>query len=561
MAALLSIALFPIGLVAVVQTQSVARQAGENAELALLALTERAASRERIALAEARGVAETLSAIVPEIVASDARCSQVMMSVQEASEIFSLVAFLPTSGIMTCTSTGGEHDFSGTEAFRTALEDPRASVTVNMSAPLSGTSVIILTTPVYEAVRGGELLGFVTLSIPHRKLALMGQRIVDDAMVDLITFNAAGDILTMDTDAETAATSLPAGVELSQILRDGWTTADLPDQTGAERIYTLATIEPGQVYALGVWDRDRSVSGRSRGDILTSLFPGLMWLIGLVVALTAVHRLVTRHLQVLGRQMALFTAARRLPEEVDTNPPTEIRRIQRAFHRMTEALVRDEARQEDAVREKSVLVKEIHHRVKNNLQLISSIINMQIRGATSPEAKQALRQTQDRVLSMATIHRDLYQTNETGLVDVGKLITEVVGKTIEITPDMEDLNVDMEVGDIWLYPDQAVPMSLLAAEAVINALKHMARDEDGEASRWLKVSLARDDNRVCTFSTSNAAPKNPPATTGAKGMGRTLIQAFATQLGGQVETRDADGTYALTVTFTASEFAPLPGMF
>lgn len=561
MAALLSIALFPIGLVAVVQTQSVARQAGENAELALLALTERAASRERIALAEARGVAETLSAILPDSVSNDARCSQIVESVQDRSEIFSLVAFLPTSGVMTCTSTGGKLDFSGTEAFQTALENPQSSVTVNMSAPLSGTSVIILTTPVYEVARGGAFLGFVTLSIPHRKLALMGQRVVDDAMVDLITFNAAGDILTMDTDAETAVTSLPAGLELSDILQDGWTSADLPDRTGAERIYTVATIEPGQVYALGVWDRNRSVSGRSRGDILTSLFPGLMWLIGLVVALTAVHRLVTRHLQVLGRQMALFTAARRLPEEADTNPPTEIRRIQRAFHRMTEALVRDEARQEDAVREKSVLVKEIHHRVKNNLQLISSIINMQIRGATSPEAKQALRQTQDRVLSMATIHRDLYQTNETGLVDVGKLITEVVGKTIEITPDMDDLKVDMEVGDIWLYPDQAVPMSLLAAEAVINALKHMAQDEDGEASRWLKVSLTRDENRVCTFSTSNAAPKHPPATTGAKGMGRTLIQAFATQLGGQVETRDADGTYALTVTFTASEFAPLPGMF
>ena len=562
MAGLLSIALFPIGFVAVVQTQGLAAKAESNAELALQSLTERAASVERQTLSRARGIAQTLSASILLVADDPELCSAMMGEIIARAPAFTFVGFIPTSGLLTCGSSGVPRDITEEPTYIELMTDQRPSVIVDRHAPISRASVVVVSEPVFGSEDPPDLRGFIAVSIPHDSLELIDRPEEREALVDLITFNNEGVVLTALNGLDTAQASLPRDVSPTALINGPRQAFTLEDQAGNSRIYTAATIEPGEVYALGVWDRTASVSGKSRGEVLTWLFPAIMWLAGLLVALVAVHRLVTRHLQVLGRQMALFTAARRLPATVGTsNPPTEIRRIQKAFQRMTDAIVRDEASLEDAVREKSVLVKEIHHRVKNNLQLISSIINMQIRQVTSPEAKTALRQTQERVLSMATIHRDLYQTNETGLVDVGHLVREVVTQTVEITPGIDDLEVTIDVEPIWLYPDQAVPMSLLASEAVINALKHMPGAETYDGQRWLTVTLTQDDDRTCTFRAENVATQRPPQDNAMRGMGRKLIKAFATQLSARVGTEETEDRYVLQVTFTASEFAPAPGTF
>lgn len=558
MAALLSVALFPIGLIAVMQTQSLASKAERNAELLLLSLTDRATASDRHALTRARGIADALTLMVPDLLEDPTRCSTFMVDLKDEESLLSFAGFIPTDGIVSCSSAGVDLVVDLSEAPFLADETPSAAVTVNMDAPVSNTAVLIVRAPVTAA--DDTPLGYIALSVPHDRLEPPDLPAVKDSLLTLVTFNHLGEVLTTSTDRETARTYLPHNLVLTDLLAGQTRTLSLPDTTGTERIYTVAAIEPGLVYGLGVWDKTRSLAAQSRGDVVTALFPAIMWLAGLAVALIAVHRLVTRHLQVLGRQMALFTAARRLPEtDVRADPPTEIRRIQRAFFRMTEALLRDEASLENAVREKSVLVKEIHHRVKNNLQLISSIINMQVREAKSDEAKSVLRRTQDRVLSMATIHRDLYQTNETGLVDVGHLVTEVVSKTIDMSPEAQDLTVDLQVGDVWLYPDQAVPMSLLASEAVVNALKHMPPGDALAGPRWLTVRLDCDAERNCVFTAENAAQPSGGKRRG--GMGRRLIAAFATQLGAKVVVAEEADRYRVNVAFTALEFAPAPGIF
>ncbi|WP_179381107.1 sensor histidine kinase [Jannaschia marina] len=561
MAALLSIALFPIGLVAVMQTQNVAVKSQRNAELYLLALTEQAAVNEREVLNYAQGAARVLANSIELLLDDPEQCSALLRRAVTGSDLFSFGGFLPLDGMMTCSTIEEPFDFSNTETFRARMAEPSPSVSVQLNAPISGIPVLIVSMPVYASDDSQTFLGYVTLSVPHSVLRPPDEDEVQESLVSLITFNHLGEILTTTGERDAADAVLPENRSLTNLLAGERQALTLMDRSGTERIYTVSTIEPGQVYALGIWDSSAGLALQTQGEVITAFFPALMWLAGLAVALIAVHRLVTRHLQVLGRQMALFTAARRLPDaEAMEDPPTEIRRIQRAFLRMTAALVRDEASLENAVREKSVLVKEIHHRVKNNLQLISSIINMQVREVASNEAKQALRQTQDRVLSMATIHRDLYQTNETGLVDVGHLVQEVVGKTIEINADGDPLDVETEIEGIWLYPDQAVPMSLLASEAVINALKHMPAAADTRGRRFMSVRLTQLEDRTCIFECENSAGCGEKPTR-PRGMGRRLIQAFATQLGAETQVNESDGRYHLHVTFTASEFAPAPGTF
>ena len=99
-----------------------------------------------------------------------------------------------------------------------------------------------------------------------------------------------------------------------------------------------------------------------------------------------------------------------------TGAPGELVELADAYGMMVDTILQDEAEMEDMVHQKEVLLREVHHRVKNNLQLIASIMNMQMRQARTLEARDLMKSLHDRVMSLATVHRGLYQTS--GLTDV-----------------------------------------------------------------------------------------------------------------------------------------------
>ncbi|MFD2440547.1 histidine kinase dimerization/phosphoacceptor domain -containing protein [Paracoccus kondratievae] len=107
--------------------------------------------------------------------------------------------------------------------------------------------------------------------------------------------------------------------------------------------------------------------------------------------------------------------------------------MSQTFHNMARILIRDEEAMEAAVNEKTVLLKEVHHRVKNNLQLIASIINMQIRVIDHDDARRVLRSVQDRVASLATIYRNLYQAEHLDSVHADRLIKDIINQMANAT--------------------------------------------------------------------------------------------------------------------------------
>jgi len=288
----------------------------------------------------------------------------------------------------------------------------------------------------------------------------------------------------------------------------------------------------------------------------------LVWIISLGVALLAVNRLVIRHIKALGIQMSQFATDRRFPEKsAQKDMSTELRNIQNSFAKMANSILQDEAVIEDAMRQKTVLLKEVHHRVKNNLQLISSILNMQIRAATHDDTKVVLRRMQDRVLSLATIHSDLYQTTDKGSVNVGNLVREIVDKTVEIGGQTDgSVEVIADIDDVLLFPDQAVPMSLLASEAATNAIKYAGVRANDKAR--ISVKFHCDDERNCLFELTNSiGDATVEVDVESTGMGSKLISAFATQLGATIDVEETEQDYCLIVRFKASEFEPEPGNF
>jgi two-component sensor histidine kinase len=191
-------------------------------------------------------------------------------------------------------------------------------------------------------------------------------------------------------------------------------------------------------------------------------------------------------------------------------------------------------------------LKEVHHRVKNNLQLISSIMNMQIRQASTPDAKRVLQRLQDRILSLATVHKSLYQNDNLTRVDGGVLMHEIVNQLLSVgLPSGSGITVTQKYEAIQLDPDDAAPLTLLVSEAVTNALKYVAVGQTNKG--WIEVNLKYTAPEMALLTVKNSTGHGEVEK--GTGLGSRLINAFSRQLNGQFEIIEEPDSYTLSVEF------------
>lgn len=547
---LLTLALLPIGAVAVYQTNRVEEQADQSTRLALLALTARAARSEEKTLERAIGVAEFFSSIAEVFIDNPARCADELPSFIEANPLYSFVGFLPKSGIAACSSSDKVIDFSSWPNFAETFAKQERTLDVNPKAPASGTSVFIVSEPFTV---GGEFAGFVSLSIPHTALPTAVDSFEDMGLVELLTFNERGEVLTARNSAPSEVTELPQGRDLAQLTNSGRIAFAGTNMADEQRTYTVVPIGGSPARVMGVWRSNQSFASRLDAFIKPAIFPVLMWFASMAVALLSVYMLVLRHITRLQQNMDAFSKNR----SIDKNSakivmPYELHALTGHFDSLTDDIMREEARLENTLREKNVLIKEVHHRVKNNLQLIASIMNMHIRTAKEAETKTVLSRVQDRVLSLATIHRDLYQSHEGGRVNTGDLVKEIVQKSLEmgIAVDTET-EVNTDIDPVLLYPDQAVPLSLLVAEAMTNAMKHIGTKQSD--APYVSATLKQEGSH-CTLTIVNSIGTYEAQD--STGLGEQLINAFAIQLGGRPVIEQTAQQYSFTLEFSVEEFEP-----
>lgn len=545
----LTLALLPFGLIAVFQTREIARQANSNSELSLLALTDQAASAERSIFQEAFGAAEALSALA-QLYARDARaCSTFLEAYRRAVGRYSFIGYLPPDGVMRCSSAGSEFDFSGFPGFVEEVEAPRRQITWNSEGAISGEPVLVLSQPFFTRV---GFAGFMTMSVPLTVIAAEMASPLQGMPANIVTFNADGVIVRSDRAREITDIDLPAGKPLSKLVGQEPIVFKDTNFEGASRIYAVVPVVPGVAYAMSIWRPDEMQESLRQSIGLSLSLPVLMWLASLVVAFWSLNRLAVRHIRKLGRQMRHFAYNRRVPRTaLGQGVPRELVEIQKAFVRMADSIVRDEAALEDNLRDKNILLKEVHHRVKNNLQLISSLMNMQIRRAQSDDARQVLKRLQDRLLSLATVHKNLYQTEDLDRVDAGKLVEEIIGQLLVMGLSAgRSVQLTQEYASIQMDADDAAPLTLLVSEALTNALKYLGPPRDGGPTR-LEISLKKTGEAEAEFCIVNS-------TAGAQGsegtgLGSQLISAFARQLNGHVEVGFENDEHALKLRFPILE--------
>jgi PAS domain S-box-containing protein len=206
----------------------------------------------------------------------------------------------------------------------------------------------------------------------------------------------------------------------------------------------------------------------------------------------------------------------------------------------------DRRRLERAVQEKDALLREVHHRVKNNLQVIVSLISLQARHVADTHASEMLTETQNRVRAIARIHETLYGSVDLSMVHFGRYLTQLVADLIAFYGVDHRISARVSAADVTVDIERAIPLALITNELVCNALKH---GFPGDRSGHLAVSLSVSDKmgRLRISDDGVGLPQEFRPET-AESMGFHLVNILSTQLQAEVESASAGGT-VVAITF------------
>jgi PAS domain S-box-containing protein len=248
----------------------------------------------------------------------------------------------------------------------------------------------------------------------------------------------------------------------------------------------------------------------------------------------------------IGRDLAGCRAdGSEFPIEIGLNPiPTEAGvMVLASIIDITERR-RAQQRLEDALREKTVLLNEVHHRVKNNLQVITSLLNLQADYATDPRLKAILAESCGRVKAMALTHQLLYERKDFSRLQLGDYLdrlVQAIRTSYRASGDRITLRLELPEIDVQLDLERAIPCGLLVNELVTNAYKHaFAAERQGE----IVIKLDEDEDSLICLSVADNGVGLPPDSELAQSssLGLQLVQLFVEQLHGTQTIERGAGT-------------------
>ncbi|WP_158970416.1 sensor histidine kinase [Chachezhania sediminis] len=602
LAVLLTLALLPMGLIAVAQTLRLQNELDEIARRDRLVRLTDFAEAERDELDSARAASGTLAAVLPEVLHEPNACAALMRRfINGSGSHFVYAGFTPlTNRRLSAQPATGDGIATGQDGpLAQAEEEPFFCASDERNPPTVGTGRGMLTirrlssdddakraadtvvsAPVWSLTDEGAptgLAGTVTV-IVSQVTELTAPEVTpgDGAGGALMLFsvNTQGRILTPPKPGSVTPDMgiPPEDVRMALIEQFHPNQPDVGLDSRSVQVMEYGNVAmaalpilSGAAYAVAVWQLDAPAIWQA-ASLSATLFPLLMWLLSLGLMYWAVHRQIVRPVSILGAQMRRFGRIRELPAAApEGSLPHELEEIENEFQALADTLIRDEAGLMDALHDKDVLLKEVHHRVKNNLQLISSIINMQTRRTHDPKVAVALASINRRVAGMSTVHQRLYQAAELGRVRADDMLRDVIGPLVSLAPGgrAAQPDVEMDLAPVILYPDQALPVALLAVEAVTNALKYFGADSSGR--RWLKVELIEtttEAGEMLKLSITNSmrpdgiSEVDEETQAMSTGLGSQLITAFARQLESDAQVTEGAGFYSVSAEFPLQPFDP-----
>ncbi|WP_419827927.1 sensor histidine kinase [Sphingomonas sp.] len=375
----------------------------------------------------------------------------------------------------------------------------------------------------------------------------------------LVALTANGDALLVETAAA-------GGMAMAEIPRRALTQASHPNAVDGS--YDLRLIAPdGATLRLAamravVIGRDIATVAPVAGgqlrlamtiesaplgatEILLVILPMLMWVAGAAIGWLVVDRLLIRPLGQLERAIDHSrTRGGRLVVPVSTTPAHEIRSLGDALIAASATIARHETELEDGLARQTKLTREVHHRVKNNLQVIASLLNIHARGATTPEATAAYAAIQRRVDALALVHRSHYAELE---VNRGLALRPLVGELCanlrgSAGRDVRAPSILLDVEPAQVNQDVAVSVAFLITELLELAMMRAAG-----AVVTIALHAEQEGQRARLSVTSSALRQDAAPVDEVFERGERIVTGLARQLRSPLDRDDERG--AVTIVF------------
>lgn len=196
--------------------------------------------------------------------------------------------------------------------------------------------------------------------------------------------------------------------------------------------------------------------------------------------------------------------------------------------------------------EKNVLLKEIHHRVKNNLQIISSLLNLQSYHIRDPEDLEIFKESQGRIKSMAIIHEQLYRSKKLSRINFVDYIQNIMNHLFHSYSNSEqEIILELDLDNINLEIDTAIPCGLIINEVASNCLKHAFK---GRKKGLVKISLKKSGEYFKLIISDDGIGFEPSEIDNSGSLGLKLVKTLVEQLDGSLEIKSKSGT-SFSITF------------
>ena len=534
------------------------RNADSRKSQAVAATAELAAARYRELIEGSRRLLEAACAesAVRRSADQDAtpadigRCESYLTSVLEKfPKEYSSAGVTDAEGVTRCASLPSAVgvNFSDREIFRLVRDTKSFALGAPVASRVAPRTVIPAALPLLQdgAFHGMCAIGISLTTVGDLVTAVRSAEHVAVALVDRNGGSIGGD--------PSATRALPAAARLAAAIVGGQTAFRDYGQDGAFHefhllplasnsifVVTAAGVSDGWPALIDAWGGFAAVVLALAGALLAVWLGADRWCVRPLRSIQNFADRVARGEDIeLARQRAWGPELASMGEGVKA---------------MAEAIASREAELRAGLEQRDHMLREIHHRVKNNLQMISSLLNLQAGEIRSPRIRRFFGDAQNRVLTLSILHRHLYERSSWALVDFQQFISDLV-RQISVgrrAPDLPQPRYHIRAPIMAVGPDIAIPIGLIVTEAVSSALD---RSFHGVSMPEIRIEAGDKGGMVeLVIEDNGAGPGGRIRPDVRSGFGLTLIRGLAMQLGGEAEvsSREGGGT-RVSVTFPKPE--------
>ena len=535
--------LLPISALSISQGITSRRNAQQlvRERLVTSALATVATQRDPIALARQMLM---LLADDPDVRGVTSRCAEVLAKRLKMKSAVINYARWDAAGAVLCSGmpTSRPISLANEQYWKSGMVERRFTVSQPGFGPIAQRPILVAMLPLFDN-RGG-FTGAVTSAL---ELSAIER--------DLKARRLSANAVAMITDArgKPVISSSAAGFPSFDLASSLGTVATIRAADGRRWLYAAAPLFEKQLFVVYAEPEEGAlgpIEAAFQSDIVLAISALLMTTLAVWLGM---NFLAVRWLVQIERLTKQFTAGNFAAERPQfAKAPAEIAAIGNDLDQMAKAIVERNDRIADAAAVARSLALEVNHRVKNNLQTVISLLELQSAQVRDDAAQQVLQQTRLRINALALVYRLHYDQGEQadrGIMDGGRLIAGLCNQLRLSLGQSRLVQLDFDGPEAWLTVDQAVPMALFVAEAVGNAYRHAF---PGGRSGAVMIRLSKADETIEVAISDNGIGYEV-ISAGTTTMGFDLMQAFTAQLSGRLtKTEPEDGGVVITLSFPAA---------